>query len=266
MKYVEPLNSNRYPEREGHYVTANPNTAIVGSTVPAEAIEHGMREIVHVIVEAGLTPSGTDLTQLAQAIRALLGGPYLPLAGGTMVGDINTEDGAEFHGNVDSATKLKNKRKINGVNFDGTEDVNIECFLPLDGGTMTGDIIMSNNSELCGNADSATKLKNERTINGVGFDGTKNISIPEYTQKSLLGNGYIKFACGLIFQWGYANAAGTVTFPISFPNTAFIGLFSTDASDEDETVPASAFGARHLSRTGMTVGSWYGGYWLAVGY
>ena len=70
MKYVEPLNSSSYPERNGSYVNANPATGVKGSTVPGEALEHPQREILNVIEAAGLTPNGADLTQLLQAITA----------------------------------------------------------------------------------------------------------------------------------------------------------------------------------------------------
>lgn len=87
MKYVEPYNSAAFPDREGKYVTANPVTGLIGSMVPGEALEHPMREIVHVIEESGLTPTAADLTQLYQAIIALLqtndlpAGVYFPFAG-----------------------------------------------------------------------------------------------------------------------------------------------------------------------------------------
>jgi len=67
LKYIPPLNDT--PEREGKYVTANPIAGVRGSTVPAEAIEHPMREIVNCIEQAGLTPSDADLTQLQQALE-----------------------------------------------------------------------------------------------------------------------------------------------------------------------------------------------------
>ena len=70
MKYVEPLNSSSYPERNGSYVNANPATGVKGSTVPGEALEHPQREILNVIEAAGLTPNGADLTQLLQALTA----------------------------------------------------------------------------------------------------------------------------------------------------------------------------------------------------
>ena len=48
-------------------------------------------------------------------------------------------------GNASSATKLSTARKINGVAFDGTQDITVkdDTKLPLSGGTMTGEIFSS---------------------------------------------------------------------------------------------------------------------------
>lgn len=72
MKYVVPLNDEQFPERQGAYVTAVPEAGIRGSTVGGPAIEHPMREIENCIVQAGLTPSEADLTQLAQVLSLLV--------------------------------------------------------------------------------------------------------------------------------------------------------------------------------------------------
>lgn len=70
------------------------------------------------------------------------------------------------NGNAVSATKLQTARKIGGVVFDGTADIN------LPGVNAQG------NQNTTGNAASATKLQTARTINGVAFNGTANITIP----------------------------------------------------------------------------------------
>ena len=54
------------------YVTGNPATGTPGSIPSGAAIEQPQREIVHAIITAGLSPSATDLTQLAQAIEAMI--------------------------------------------------------------------------------------------------------------------------------------------------------------------------------------------------
>lgn len=68
MEYIKPLNDDAYPERLGAYVNANPSLGTPGSTVPGEALQHTMTEIINAITAAGLTPDDADLTQLTQAI------------------------------------------------------------------------------------------------------------------------------------------------------------------------------------------------------
>ena len=70
MKYVPPLGATdpNASEQDG-----NPEAGILGSIVPAAAIERPQREILNVLTAAGLTPSDTDLTQLLAAIRKIIG-------------------------------------------------------------------------------------------------------------------------------------------------------------------------------------------------
>ena len=89
-------------------------------------------------------------------------------------------------GNAATATKLATARTINGVSFDGTANITVadSTKLPLAGGTMTGLITFAGtqtwptfNQSTTGNAATATKLATARTINGVSFDGSANISV-----------------------------------------------------------------------------------------
>jgi len=94
-----------------------------------------------------------------------------------------------------------------------------------------------------GTAVAATKLATKRTINGVGFDGTANITISasaigSYTKAesdaryqlkntaSKAANGWYKdTSTGLIIQWQKINTTtasdNSFTFPIAFPNANF---------------------------------------------
>ena len=59
-----------------------------------------------------------------------------------------THDGvAKWLGNANTATKLETARTINGVAFDGTQDITIadSTKLPIAGGTMTGDLTLKGN-------------------------------------------------------------------------------------------------------------------------
>lgn len=73
MDYATPIGQEAQGEA-AIYIDGNPEAGIEGSAVPAKAVESPQREIVHAIKSAGLTPSGTDLTQLTQAIVALATG------------------------------------------------------------------------------------------------------------------------------------------------------------------------------------------------
>ena len=73
MDYAPPIGQEAQGE-VAIYIDGNPEAGIEGSAVPAKAVESPQREIIHAIKSAGLTPSGTDLTQLTQAIVALATG------------------------------------------------------------------------------------------------------------------------------------------------------------------------------------------------
>jgi len=69
MKYRQPFGIS---DESAGYIDGNPALGIEGSAVPMEALEHPQREIVNVILEAGLTPDRANLKQLALAIQALI--------------------------------------------------------------------------------------------------------------------------------------------------------------------------------------------------
>jgi len=74
------------------YVTGDPATDTPGSIPPGASIEHPQREIVNVILAAGLTPSGANLAQLLAALNAgwnlsknLAASGHLVLPGGLLI-------------------------------------------------------------------------------------------------------------------------------------------------------------------------------------
>lgn len=71
MDYATPIGQEDQGEA-AIYIDGNPEVGIEGSAVPAKAIEPGMRELIHLIRFAGLTPSGTDLEQVRKAIGMLI--------------------------------------------------------------------------------------------------------------------------------------------------------------------------------------------------
>lgn len=94
MKYAPPVGQEAQGEG-AHYVDGNPELGILGSPVPAAAIEQGQREIIHVIKQAGLTPSAEALTQLFQAINNLII-DQTPIATNTTLGLVKGGDNIEI--------------------------------------------------------------------------------------------------------------------------------------------------------------------------
>ena len=68
MQYTPPVGA----PAGAPYVNVDAPAGIEGSPVPAEAIEHPMRELDHLIAFAGLTPSPEDLEQVRKAITGLI--------------------------------------------------------------------------------------------------------------------------------------------------------------------------------------------------
>lgn len=91
MKYNPPAGSQ---DPDAKYVTGQPGK-VRGSAVPAEAVEHPQREIVEVIKQAGLTPSGDDLTQLFQAIGEIIS-TKAPIATKKKPGLVQIGDGLDI--------------------------------------------------------------------------------------------------------------------------------------------------------------------------
>ena len=122
------------------------------------------------------------------------------------------------------------------------------------------------------------------------FTALKN-AIEAINPSSLQGTGYVKFAGGLILQWGRAatstGKADNFTFPIAFPNACF-GLLAGENSTGgwDSGIPSpnanpTVYGQRAVTKNGFTISgcqiianSPYGAMyrtglsfvWLALGY
>ena len=77
------------------------------------------------------------------------------------------------------------------VRHQAEQDKLIEARVKKTGDTMTGNLTMNGTAKvignLQGNSDTATKLQTPRNINGVAFDGTKDITVADNTKLSLTG-------------------------------------------------------------------------------
>lgn len=78
---------------------------------------------------------------------------------------------AKWLGNANTATKLETARKINGVPFDGTQNITIEAgqgeFLPLTGGTVTGPIYLPSDTPTT-DTQAVTKKYVDDSVAGAG--------------------------------------------------------------------------------------------------
>ena len=151
MKYVPPLGA---ADPNASYHDGNPEAGILGSIVPAAAIERPQREILSVLAAAGIVPSDTDNAQLAAAISALILAQKIKLTD-----RVNLTDSAT----AASATAVKTA-------YDAAQ-----AKLPLGGGIVTGSIQINDPANVIGSAPSANTerglfLGDKNSVIMGGFD------------------------------------------------------------------------------------------------
>lgn len=142
---------------------------------------------------------------------------------------------AKWAGNANTATKLATARTINGVPFDGTQNITIEAgqgeFLPLTGGTVTGPIYLP----------SATPTTDTQAV-------TK-----KYVDDSVAGAGG-----GDVTAAGNNNFTGTNTFnkPITVRDGALAGIGGTitlgtkpNSATTQAKINSAATGAMYYTAT-----------------
>lgn len=91
----------------------------------------------------------------------------------------------------------------------------------------SGNISISTNVNTASNADKLDNYHASDILNRITAANTGGI-----VAASLTANGYVKFANGLILQWGNASgeneeADNSTTFPIAFPSTCFVVLLTS---------------------------------------
>ena len=151
MKYVPPLGAT---DPNASYQDGNPEAGILGSIVPAAAIERPQREILSVLAAAGIVPSDTDNAQLAAAISALILAQKIKLTD-----RVNLTDSAT----AASATAVKTA-------YDAAQ-----AKLPLGGGIVTGSIQINDPANVIGSAPSTNTerglfLGDKNSVIMGGFD------------------------------------------------------------------------------------------------
>lgn len=301
MQYVQPVGGLA----NDPYVDANPGAGQEGSPVPAAAIEHPMRELVALITDAGLAPSGASLTQVATAIKTIFqkASAVSAVAGGTVdaitadftpaiaalsdhlllivkAGGANTSPTPTFTpASPDIAAKTIVKGHdlplvagdISGAGFraelqyDATLDKWV-LLNPATGVTATQTITAAGDPTFANDSTSAAST-------GWVRGAMSAIATAAGFAASFGTNGYIKFPSwlgGLVIQWGSVNrsVAGdvTVTFPITFP-TAIYSAVSVPfyASPISNTWKVSSMGTASMVLNSQNYGPSYYENWVAFG-
>jgi hypothetical protein len=159
-------------------------------------------------------PNGTLTWGNANVLTDANGG-YLPLSGGTMTGVIYRSRQYPYYMRIFGGPEGEKCASIDlmGAGFDDTDK-------------NSGRVVLTAKSD----------IDTDRTQVFIKRDGRITAEIPAYNSpidiagsaivsKSLGTNGYIKYASGLIMQWGQSSNVTRWDFPITFP-TAVIGVYA----------------------------------------
>ncbi|EJG5508629.1 tail fiber domain-containing protein [Salmonella enterica] len=131
----------------------------------------GSQKLVVNLQSAGATVETLEVLEVVDAL------PEDTVEGTVYHRVISDQDGSitgSLVGNASTATVLQTARRIGGVSFDGSADIN------LPGVNIQG------NQNTTGNAATATKLQTPRTINSVTFDGSADIAIPTLVSRGAI--------------------------------------------------------------------------------
>lgn len=194
--------------------------------------------------------SYTDLANQPSIPSALTAGTGISIVSNAISVDPSTVPtlNQSTTGNAATATKLATAITINGVSFDGSSNITIPTGSSYTGGagiSVSGTTISANaatmptlNQSTTGNAATATKLATPRTINGVPFDGSSNITVStELTPTSVKTANYTAAVGEMVFVNG-SNI--TITFPASPPDGARVGVTNLSAVTSWATMAPSS--------------------------
>lgn len=139
MQYSQPYDQTSNPNAP--YVNGNPSSGIQGSIIPAGAVEYPQRELIALIQAAGLTPSNSDLSQVAKAVQsgqlnfAVAGGTANELTASFTPAVTALEAGMSFL--IEAATLNTDAATLN-VDGIGNKSIVKNGSLPLDPGDLNG--------------------------------------------------------------------------------------------------------------------------------
>ena len=206
MEYTPPVGG----DPGDPYIDANPGGGIDGSPVPAQAIEDVMREMDDTITQGGLTPSAGDLTQLAAAIRGLVGRNYVL---------INDEKAQNTHGGTFTSgawrTRDLNQEKsdLGGLASLSSNQITLDAGTYLCRIACPGDDVDLHQGRLYNVTDTAQIIAGtaENTTSGTPVTQTKSLIVGVFTiaaSKAL----EVQHRCGITkASTGFGQAANFTT-------------------------------------------------------
>ncbi|MDX2094372.1 MAG: hypothetical protein SFW64_00270 [Alphaproteobacteria bacterium] len=224
MKYVAPYGSL---DPNASYTNGNAGAGIPGSIPDARAIEHPQREIVDVIASAGLTPMEGSLTQLRQAISAMIADGAVTLdIDGTMAANSDLVAPSQKAARTYIAAQIAALVAAAPAALDTLSE--LSAALGNDASfAATVTALIATKAANGANAD-ITSLETVNTVTQPINDSSTKIATTAFANpaNSLGASGYIKLASGLIMQWMPFGAMGVgstvnVTFPIAFPTAVY---------------------------------------------
>lgn len=256
MKYAPPIGQEAQGEN-AHYIDGNPELGILGSPVPAAALEPGQRELVHVIRQAGLTPSAEDLTQLYQAICKIIGA-QVPLATAEDVGLVKPDGTTLTVDGEGTLSAIITDFPIGGIiAFSGTFGGTDNRFpIPLGGSAPNTNWVLCDGTQTNGLAvpdlrgrmilgasdthqagDTGGSETHEHSLSGTV--GATTLSVAQMPSHAHATNGAEKANNGPpynLFDGGVGGAAGTVSTTSAGGSASHIHSFAAN-SGKDSTMP-----------------------------
>jgi hypothetical protein len=197
----------KYQASSGKFVGAD-----AGDTVTDEQLQDVVGAMISSNTESGITvtyqdadgtldftvgtlnqdTTGNAATATTLETARTIGGVSFNGSANINLPGVNTSGSQDTSGNAATATALETARTIHGVSFDGSANIDLSEVIQDTVGAMfssntetdiavtyqdgdgTIDLVVS---DISGNAATATALATARTIAGVSFDGTANITI-----------------------------------------------------------------------------------------
>ena len=277
MEYVPPLNGDTEdPDRP--WVNANLGTGTEGSYFNAPAAEVTQREILTVIEQAGLEPDGEDLTQLYQAIAALI-------AAGSDA-EFGAEEDIASAGTTDLGTATSKVLRITGTTtitaFGAAADVEAPIYLIRFGGDLTlthnaASLILPGAANIAAKAGDAALLQylgagNWKVLQYTKADGKAvNQSFRgDYPQTTITDAGYTVLPADASKMFALEAATAAVELKLADPAGIYNGFsVLVRCTDDTEGVTVVAYDDSPLAelKTGESIlYIWNGTAWVDFSY